>query len=255
MTNPGSSYELSGKTVLVTGGGSGVGLACAALFARHNCSICLVGRDERKLEAALAEVATSRATAFAGDIALSTTAQAAFEHVNTNLGTHVDVLVNSAGTIFRSNAEDTSAAEWHSIMQINVDGVFYFSREFARQKIDHGAIVNVSSTCGQVGVAGLTAYCASKGAVDQITRSMALELAERRITVNAVAPGAINSPMLFSRRTDGLSGGAVIDKNLEEIPIGSVAEPEEVARAILFLATERHVTGSILSIDGGYTSQ
>jgi len=139
-------------------------------------------------------------------------------------------------------------------MGVNVTGVFNASRAFAKAASVGGTIVNVSSTCGQVGAAGLAAYCASKGAVNQLTRTMALELAPRGITVNAVAPGAINSPMLFSEHQDPKMAETAIDRNIATIPIGSVAEPEEVARSILFLAREPHITGIILNVDGGYTA-
>ena len=112
----------------------------------------------------------------------------------------------------------------------------------------------MSSTCGVVGAAGLAAYCTSKGALNQLTRTMALELADKQINVNAVAPGAINSPMLFSEHATQAAADSVVERNQSSIPIGDVAQPEEVARAVLFLATERHVTGTILSFDGGYTA-
>ena len=117
------------------------------------------------------------------------------------------------------------------------------------------SIVNVSSTCGQVGAAGLAAYCASKGAVDQLTRTMALELAARDITVNAVAPGAINSPMLFSEHQDPAQANSVVSRNEASSPMGRIAEPEEDAAATLFLRKQRHITGTVLSVDGGYIAQ
>ena len=166
----------------------------------------------------------------------------------------VEVLINNAGVIVRRDAVDTSDDEWRAVMQTNVDGVFYLSRAFAQQLVYDGAIVNVSSTCGVVGAAGLAAYCTSKGALNQLTRTMALELADKQINVNAVAPGAINAPMLFSQHATQAAADSVVERNQSSIPIGDVAQPEEVARAVLFLATERHVTGTILSLDCGYTA-
>lgn len=244
----GDPRNLRGKTVLITGGGSGVGLICAKLFAEKGCNIFVVGRNAEKLKA-------TGFSHFAGDVRHSSTAIKAFEAATKTFDRPVDILINSAGVIHRADASDTNDDDWQFIMDVNVNGPFYFSRAFAKQDIQNGSIVNVSSTCGQVGAAGLAAYCASKGALDQLTRSMALELAPRKMTVNAVAPGAINSPMLFSQHTDPKMAETVVERNLSSIPIGAVAEPEEVARTILFLASEKHITGTILPLDGGYTAQ
>jgi len=251
----GKPRNFENKIVLITGGGSGVGLACARAFGAQGAGLLLVGRDFKKLENIAPDIDASFIAYLAGDVRDPETAVRAMDYARNELKGPVDVLVNNAGTILRAEAAKTSDEDWQFIMDVNVNGPFYFSREFAKQDISEGAIVNVSSTCGQVGAAGLAAYCASKGAVDQLTRSMALELAPRGITVNAVAPGAINSPMLFSNHTDKKMAETAIERNMGSIPIGSVAEPEDVARAILFLARERHITGTILSVDGGYTAQ
>ncbi len=242
--------------VLITGAGSGVGLECARVFAVQGATLLLVGRSADKLEAAAAELAETRAqTAIcAGDVTDSAFATTAMEAAQEAFAAPVEVLINNAGMIVRRDAVDTSDDEWRAVMQTNVDGVFYLSRAFAQQFVYDGAIVNVSSTCGVVGAAGLAAYCTSKGALNQLTRTMALELADKQINVNAVAPGAINAPMLFSQHATQAAADSVVERNQSSIPIGDVAQPEEVARAVLFLATERHVTGTILSLDGGYTA-
>ena len=255
-TSSGQPRDFNGRVVLITGAGSGVGLECARVFAAQGAKLLLVGRSADKLEAAVAELAETRAqTAIcAGDVADSAFATTAMEAAQEAFAAPVEVLINNAGVIVRRDAVDTSDDEWRTVMQTNVDGVFYLSRAFAQQLVYDGAIVNVSSTCGVVGAAGLAAYCTSKGALNQLTRTMALELADKQINVNAVAPGAINSPMLFSEHATQAAADSVVERNQSSIPIGDVAQPEEVARAILFLATERHVTGTILSLDGGYTA-
>ena len=252
----GQPRDFSGRVVLITGAGSGVGLACARVFAARGAKLLLVGRSAEKLEAAAAALAEARAqTAIcAGDVADSAFATTAMEAAQEAFAAPVEVLINNAGVIVRRDAVDTSDDEWRTVMQTNVDGVFYLSRAFAQQLVYDGAIVNVSSTCGVVGAAGLAAYCTSKGALNQLTRTMALELADKQINVNAVAPGAINSPMLFSEHATQAAADSVVERNQSSIPIGDVAQPEEVARAVLFLATERHITGTILSVDGGYTA-
>ena len=252
----GQPRDFKGRVVLITGAGSGVGLECARVFAAQSAKLLLVGRTADKLEAAVAELSETRAqTAIcAGDVTDSTFATTAMEAAQEAFNAPVEVLVNNAGIIVRRDAVDTSDDEWRAVMQTNVDGVFYLSRAFAQQLVCDGAIVNVSSACGAVGALGLAAYCTSKGALNQLTRTMALELADKQINVNAVAPGATNSPMLFSEHATQAATDLVVERNQSSIPIGDVAQPEEVARAVVFLATERHITGTILSVDGGYTA-
>ncbi len=249
----GKPRNFKDKVVVITGGGSGVGLECAKLFIAEGAKILIIGRTKDKLVKACEHIGNG-AVYLAGNVADSGTAQSAMVKAQDSFGNAPDILINNAGTILRKTADETSDTEWANIMAINATGVFNFSRAFAKHASSSGAIVNVSSTCGQVGAAGLAAYCASKGAVDQLTRAMALELAPRGITVNAVAPGAINSPMLFSKHDDPKMAKTAVARNLESIPIGAVAEPEDVARSILFLAREKHITGAILSVDGGYTA-
>ncbi len=249
----GEPKSFEGRTVIITGGGSGVGFETAKLFVDQGARVLITGRNLEKLLSATGTLGEN-CKAFSGDVTDPENASKAVSAATDAWSQPVSGLVNNAGVILRETAEDTSDADWRWIMSVNVDGLFYMSREVARQMPEGGSIVNVSSTCGRYGAAGLAAYCASKGAVDQLTRTMALELAPRKITVNAVAPGAINSPMLFSEhKTSGLRD-SVVARNKDSIPIGAIAEPEEIARAIIYLATERHITGSILRIDGGYTS-
>lgn len=250
----GAPRNFEDSLIVITGGGSGVGLECAKAFIAAGAKLLIVGRDVEKLKAA-SDLLGENSAYLAGDVTHSDFAVAAMTKAKTHFGQAVNILINNAGTILRKTAEETSDTEWSDVMSINVDGVFYFSRAFAKQAVTQGAIVNLSSTCGQVGAAGLAAYCASKGAVNQLTKTMALELAPRGITVNAVAPGAINSPMLFSKHSDLKLMETVVARNVESIPIGAVAEPEEVARAVLFLSRERHITGTILTVDGGYTAR
>ncbi len=249
---PGEPRDLSKANALITGGGSGVGLETARLFLSAGAKVTILGRNQEKLDQALKDLGGG--FAISGDVRRADDCRAAVAAATQNAGMPVTMLVNNAGVILRETAENTSDEDWAHVMDINVTGLFYMSRAVAKQMPNDGTIINLSSTCGAFGAAGLTAYCASKGAVDQITRTMALELAPRKITVNAVAPGAINSPMLFSEHASKAMADSVIDRNEASIPIGSVAEPQEIARAILFLAKERHMTGSILRIDGGYTS-
>ena len=251
----GQARNFKNKTVIITGGGSGVGFECAKIFAGLGANSLIIGRNADKLSQAAQSLENyeGKTLSLSGDVANPDMAKQIMTQAKEQFG-RIDVLINNAGLILRKTAQDTSDSEWAQLMAVNVTGVFNLSRAFANRAEDHSAIINLSSTCGQFGAAGLAAYCASKGAVNQLTRAMALELAPRKITVNAVAPGAINSPMLFSQHHDSKMAETVVERNLESIPIGSIAEPQEIARAILYLASEPHITGTILNIDGGYTA-
>ena len=246
------------RIAIISGAGSGVGAACARAFAARGSHCVLIGRNREKLEATASSLSLHQGAETlicAGDITDSAFSENTLSKVlNSFDGAPID-LVNSAGVIVRRSADSTTDDEWRRVMATNVDGVFYLSRAVAKVAPSGSSIVNVSSTCGQVGAAGLAAYCASKGAVDQLTRTMSLELAPKDITVNAVAPGAINSPMLFSEHDDPAMQSSVVSRNEASIPMGRVAEPEEVAAAIIFLTEQRHITGTVLSVDGGYVAQ
>lgn len=253
----GQPRELENSIVVITGASGGLGQACAEQFASAGAQLVLVARELEKLEELrnrLAHRGDGEALLVTGDISDPGLADDCFQKTRNSLARPVDILVNNAGTITRATAAATQNEDWHRVMNVNVSGLFYFSRAFAQQQHDGGAIINVSSTCGSVGSAGLAAYCASKGAVNQLTRAMALELADRAITVNAVAPGAIDSPMLYRGHANSALADTVVARNETSIPLGAIAQPQEVARAILFLAQERHVTGTILAVDGGYTA-
>jgi len=250
----GAPRNLSEANVLVTGGGSGVGYETARRFLAEGAFVTLMGRNQEKLDGAVKQLLSGNVNAVQGDVSKVDDCRRAVKSASEFASRPVNTLVNNAGVILRKTAEETSDEDWARVMDINVTGLFYMSRAVAKQMPNDGTIINLSSTCGSYGAAGLTAYCASKGAVDQITRTMALELAARKITVNAVAPGAINSPMLFSEHATQALADNVVGRNEQSIPMGAVAEPQEIARAILFLAKERHMTGSILRIDGGYTA-
>lgn len=246
------------KVALVTGATSGIGRACAVRLATDGFAVVVGGRDAGRADAVVAEIISNGGTA---SIALGDVAEAKYgdEAVASALAAYgrLDLLVNAAGVITRSDAEGTTDAEWHRIMSTNVDGLFRCSRAAlpALRATGGGAIVNISSTNGLVGAAGLAAYCASKGAVTNLTRAMALDHAAEGIRVNAVCPGAVDTRMLYSE------GSATVDevreRNLPDIPEGRIPDGSEVAELVAFLADDRsrHITGANISIDGGYTAR
>ena len=246
--------EWSGAGVIVTGAGSGLGAEVCRVFAAEGARVLMVGRDEGRLARTREELGRE-CEVLAGDVCDAEFCGRAAELARGRFG-RVDALVNNAGVIFRGKVCDTTDADWERVMRINADGVFRMTRAaIAFLRETRGAVVNVASTAGLVGAAGLSAYCASKGAVLQFTRAAALELAREGVSVNAACPGAIDAPMLYSGHLDGAGAAAVRVRNEGEIPQGRVATAGEVARTILFLASERHITGAALSVDGGYVAR
>ncbi len=248
------------KVALVTGATSGIGRATAERLARDGNRILVVGRNAERANALVAKIATTggEARSVLGDVTDPAFCETAVTSAVDTFG-RLDVLANVAGIIRRGDAPSTSDAAWHDTMRANVDSVFFMSRAAVRamRECGGGSIVNLASTVGLVGTAGLTAYCASKGAVVQLTRAMALDHAAEEIRVNAVCPGAVDTPMLVSQHGEGVTPEAVHARNLAAIPQGRIPAPEEVAELIAFLASDasRHVTGAAIPIDGGYTAK
>ena len=253
--NKGCKRTLKNKLVLITGGGSGVGFECARHFAKFGAHILVTGRQSKELATACKSLKSEfniRAHSLSGDVRNPNFAEETVGYAHRVLNSNIDILINNAGTIFRGEVCHTEHKNWQEVIDTNLNGVFYFSRAVANQMEDDGAIINISSTCGSRAARGLAAYCASKGGVNMLTKTMALELAPRKINVNAVAPGAINSPMLFSKYSGGETKKNILERNVKSIPIGTIAEPMEVARTVIFLCRERHITGEIINLDGGF---
>ncbi|MER9120958.1 SDR family oxidoreductase [Mesorhizobium sp. M0954] len=249
----------SKKIVIVTGATSGIGGAISEAFASAGATLLLVGRDRERGQRALQVVEKLGCTAqlILGDVADSAFADEVVNSCVERFG-KVDVLVNSAGIIRRGNAVDTSNDDWRQTFEANVSGVFYFSRAAVKsmRTTGGGSIVNIASNVGLVGCPGLVAYCASKGAVVLMTQAMALDHAKEQITINAVCPGAVDTPMLVSAHHKPVTADEILQRNVDSIPQGRVATPKEIASLTLFLASDgaRHITGVAIPIDGGFTA-
>ena len=246
------------RVALVTGATSGIGRACALRLAADGFAVVVGGRSAERAAEVVDEITAGGGTATTalGDVAEPDYGDAA---VAATVAAHgrLDVLVNAAGVITRSDAEGTTDDEWHRVISTNVDGLFRASRAAlpAIRAAGGGTIVNISSTNGLVGGAGLAAYCASKGAVTNLTRAMALDHAAEGIRVNAVCPGAVDTRMLYSEGSGTVE--EVRAKNLPDIPEGRIPDGSEVAELVAVLADDRsrHITGANISIDGGYTAR
>ena len=249
--------SFAGKTVLVTGSTTGIGEACARVFAESGARVMVSGRSEtRGLAVAEAIRAAGGSAQFtAVDLRAAGACERLVDETVERLG-GLDILVNNAGILYTANALDTNNEQWLDTMAVNVNALFYLSRAAVRhmRTAGKGAIVNVASEWGLNGEANHVAYCASKGAVIQITRCMALDHARDNIRVNSVCPGEIHTRMVDDILTK--RGGDLAD-NLRElaagIPMRRLAHPMEVARCVHFLASDlaSYVTGTNMSVDGG----
>lgn len=250
--------NFDGAAVVITGAGSGVGAAVCEGFAELGARLILAGRDESKLQKTQQQLNNKAETIIhSGDVGDSSFCESLLDVAVAKFG-RLDVVVNNAGLICRGGAAQTTDEQWRQIMRVNLDGVFWLCRGAARRMKEMkrgGAIINVASTAGLTGVANLSAYCASKGGVVNLTRALALEYAADDICVNAVCPGAIESPMLFSAHPPQRTDEQTRELNINQIPMKRLATAEETARAIIFLATEPHITGTMLPVDGGYTAR
>jgi meso-butanediol dehydrogenase/(S,S)-butanediol dehydrogenase/diacetyl reductase len=248
--------DFTGKVALITGAASGMGAATAREFAAAGGHVVIVDLNARLARNIAAEIGVQEP--IIGDVSDSAFCRRAVEMTLKRHG-RLDILVNCAGIIFRADAQGTSDENWRRVMAVNVDGVFFMSRAAIGQmkKQGSGVIVNFGSIWGGVGAAGVTAYCASKGAVHNLTRAMSLDHARDGIRINAVCPGEVNTPMLASGRSSPPTPEDLKKLGETMVPMGRLADPVEIARVVLFLASDAasYMTGSLVTVDAGYTAR
>ena len=245
---------LEGKSALVTGATSGIGEATARAFAGEGAQVILTGRNQERGAALKSELGES-AEFIQAELGTADSANRLIEEATSRLG-GLDILVNSAGVVYHHTVPNTTDDVWQETMSINVDAVFYLSRAAVIGMLERGGgvIVNVASNWGLVGAAQTAAYCASKGAVIQLTRAMAVDHAASNVRINAVCPGGVDTPML-AREAEAF--GMSLEEGREmwamDAPDQRLASAEDIADAVTFLASARakHIHGAVLPVDGG----
>ncbi len=251
----GASPEFAGKVAIVTGGGAGIGYAVARAFARRGASVAIAGRTKDTLAhsaAAIEHASGGKVLTIAADVGDASDCERIVALTAERFGA-VDVLVNNAAHFALRALTEADAAETSRTFGVNVAGPLQCARALAKWAIARGrkaVIVNVSSIAAARPAPALGLYCASKAALDSLTRSMALEWTQAGLRVNAVAPGHVNTEgVLEDFRAGRLDEGAMV----RSIPAGRIADVDDVAEAVLFLASDRarHVVGQVLTIDGG----
>lgn len=248
--------RLDGETAVVTGGAGGIGRAVCETFARQGATAVVADIDEAQAVKTAAEIAAAGGKADARTLDVTDEAQvdAVMEAIANDHGA-IDVLVANAGITARQPATELPVSEWDKVIGVNLTGVFLCARAAARQMIARGTkgrIVNMSSMFGlSGGVFPNAAYQSSKGAVVNLTRALAIEWAPRGITVNAVGPAMIRTDLTADLKPE------VVDRLNEFVPLGAEISAEDVANAILFLASHeaRKITGHTLPVDGGFLAR
>jgi NAD(P)-dependent dehydrogenase (short-subunit alcohol dehydrogenase family) len=246
-----------GKVVLVTGSTTGIGEACARAFAEAGAAVMVQGRNVERGKRVLHDIRGMgvKAEFLEADVREAGVGDRLVAETVAQLG-RLDVLVNNAGILYGGTAVETTDEQWLDIMAVNVNALFFISRAAVRQMLKQGSgnIVNIASEWGLNGEEGHVAYCASKGAVLQITRCMALDHARDNIRVNSVCPGEIHTQMV----DDILNAkGGDLEANLKElaqgVPMKRLASPDEVAKCVRFLASDEasYVTATNFPVDGG----
>jgi 3-oxoacyl-[acyl-carrier protein] reductase len=251
------TFHFPGRVVLVTGSSRGIGAAVLSGFARAGATCVLhywddpSGANRADAEALAAHLRSLPGTGpihpLPADVRDAGQVEGLMQQVKEQLG-GLDILVNNAGIIRDRTLKKMTLDEWHAVIQTNLDGVFHCCKYGSEILRDGGRVVNIASVAGIVGFHGQANYAAAKAGVMGLTRVLAKELARRQITVNAIAPGVIQTPMLGEVKPE------VMSEYLKQIPAGRLGKPDDVANAVLFLASEEssYISGQVLPVTGGW---
>jgi len=248
------SNRLQGKVVAITGGNQGIGFGIAQRFLQEGAaiSICYVS-DKPETQAAIQSLRAGggKVAAFKADISRLAGGQRFVEETASALG-EIDILVNNAGVERRANFWEVTEADYDFVLNVNLKGLFFITQAFVKHQMQAkagGKIINISSVHEELPFPHFSTYCASKGGVKMLTRNLSIELAPLGITINSIAPGAIETPINKALLNDPVKLKAL----LENIPLQRLGKPEDVASMAVFLASDEssYVTGTTFFVDGG----
>ncbi len=252
---PGAEFDLTGQVAFVTGAGRGLGRHIALALARYGANLVICSRTLSELEEVAAETASLGREALVqrADMTLTSDIENVVAAAVQRFG-RIDILVNNAGINIPQWAEEVTEEAWDRVLNINLKGLFFCAQAVGKVMIrqQRGKIINVSSQAGSVGLIKRAAYCSSKGAVNQLTRVLAVEWAKHKINVNAIAPTFVETPMTKPMFEDTEFRKYIF----ENILFDRAAQPKDVVGAVIYLASPASdmVTGHILHIDGGWTA-
>jgi NAD(P)-dependent dehydrogenase (short-subunit alcohol dehydrogenase family) len=248
--------RLAGKVAFITGAGSGIGRACAELFAQQGAKVILAGRRTEPLNSAAAHINNSGGQAIAEpcDVTNSAEVSAAIKSAADKFGS-LTTIVNNAGVMFRGNTEETPEATWDLLIDINLKGTFLVSRAAMEhlRRAGSGSIINIGSVYGVVGSKQRVAYAASKGGVTMLTRAMAMDHAHENIRVNCICPSLVETEMAKQVFANAANPEEARRQRVSSIPMGRTGTPQEIAHLAAYLASDESawVTGATFPIDGG----
>ena len=251
--------RLPGKVAFITGGGTGIGRACALAFAREGAKIAVAGRraDPLAFVAKEMEAAGGEALALSCDVTDPAMVQAALAKAEQHFG-KLNIVVNNAGAVIVATAENTSDEDWNRVLATSLTGTFFVSRAAlpALRRAGGGTILNIGSILGIVARKDRVAYCAAKAGVGGLTRAMALDHAADKIRVNCICPSIVETDLGAQVMSKNPDAQAEREKRIAEIPIGRIGTPEDVAMMAVYLASDdaSWITGASFPLDGGLTA-
>ncbi|MFA6422239.1 MAG: SDR family NAD(P)-dependent oxidoreductase [Candidatus Buchananbacteria bacterium] len=250
--------QLKNKVAIVTGASQGIGRGIALELAKEGYDIVVSDIDSVKADKVVKEIKALcvEAISVKCDVSKQKDVINLFKTAIKKFKT-INILVNNAGIFPFITFDKMKESDWNKVMDVNLKGIFYTCKEAVKILPEGGRIINISSIASFVGFSGLVHYCASKGAINSMVRALALELAPRKITVNAVAPGAIETPGASQPDQPRTSTDAVKKQTIAMIPLKRMGLPEDIANAVVFLASDKasYITGQIITVDGGWTAQ